>query len=112
MNYDFWNTLTPEQQTFYTELAQGYALDHLFSDHSAGWDAIEERIDEVRTNEGSYTFANEIDGEGIMVWGAWAEHGIGDFADAIDELVRTFLEAQVGAMWAYSTQADKGKETN
>jgi hypothetical protein len=112
VNYDFWNTLTPEQQTFYTELAQGYALGQLFSDHSAGWDAIWERIDEVRENDGRWSFASAIDTETIVVWGCWAENALTDFADAIESLARDFLEAQVGAMWAYSTQADKGKETN
>jgi hypothetical protein len=106
MNYDFWNTLTPEQQKFYTELSQGYALGQLFSDPSAGWDAIHERIDEVLEKD-YYTLADAIDNDSITVWGAWANNGLADFRDAIESLARDFLEAQVGAMWAYSTQADK-----
>jgi hypothetical protein len=107
MNYDFWNTLTPEQQKFYTELSQGYALGQLFSDHQAGWDAIHERIDAV-LEDNPYTFASDIDEaeEGIVVWGEWANNGLADFRDAIESLTRDFLEAQVGAMWAYSTKSD------
>jgi hypothetical protein len=109
MNYEFWNTLTPEQQTFYTEVSQGYALGQLFSDHSAGWDAIHERIDNVLDTD-PYTLADAIDDyeEGIVVWGEWANNGLRDFRDAIESLARDFLEAIVGGMWAYNTRSDKG----